>query len=154
MHFPSCLIFCSLYLLCLVVFFLPTWSNLPVMFVQHSCRCHFLDSRDFLSPHSCFCCFRANALMLFVQPAFLFELLQLFLMFFLLGSVFTFCSKNKCVGLVWTWLLCFFCVFFRLRAVKLVVHRQVLEKARHIYFYKTYSQDIYSYCTIPHKTYL
>ena len=90
MHLRACLIFCSDFMLCLIVFSSQFHTFVFSCVYAGCCQCHFLDLSDFLCAHFPFCCFCSPFIVFTLLHAFSFALLQLYLVFFLLDSVLDF----------------------------------------------------------------
>ena len=82
MHLRACLIFCSDFMLCLIVFFSRLHTFAFFCFYAGCCRCHFRVLSDFLCAHFPFCCFCSSVIAFTLLHAFSFALIQIFLMFF------------------------------------------------------------------------
>ena len=82
MYLLACPIFCSDFMLRLIVFFSRLHTFAFFCFYAGCCRCHFRVLSDFLCAHFPFCCFCSSVIVFTLLHAFSFVLIQIFLMFF------------------------------------------------------------------------
>ena len=127
MYLRACIIFCSDFMLCLIVFCSQLHTFAFSCFYAGSCRCHFRVLSDFLCALFAFCCFSSPVIVFTLLHAFSFALLQLFLMCFLTCFVLTFFAL-KISGLH-NFLLARFrffwrrCLFFRILLTYMHLYR-------------------------------
>ena len=131
MHLRACLIFCSDFMLCLIVFSSQFHTFVFSCVYAGCCQCHFLDLSDFLCAHFPFCCFCSPFIVFTLLHAFSFALLQLYLVFFcsIQWLIFLHCKSagytNLCL-LVFV----FFCVVVCFSAFYLRIHIHIAPSIR------------------------
>ena len=91
-HSPACLIFCSVFVFCLIVFCRWIAHIYISCFSAGCCRCRFRDLSYFLWTHFSFCCFHRPFIVSTFLIASRFALLQFFLVFVLARFVLVFFS--------------------------------------------------------------